>query len=94
MPYLRRSQGESRELLARVASELATSEMADEMMILAADPRPEVRAAAARALSVAPLLVAIPALADLARDEVWFVRLRATIALNEIPHPRSDPDLA
>jgi len=25
------------------------------------------------------------------RDEVWFVRLRATIALNEIRHPRTIP---
>jgi HEAT repeat protein len=93
MPFLRRSNGESRQLLARVASELATSAMADEMMILAADPQPEVRACAAKALSVAPLQVSIPALADLARDEVWFVRLRATIALNEIPHPRTIPIL-
>ena len=93
MPFLRRSQGESRDLLARVASELATPEMADEMLILAADPQPDVRASAARALCVAPLRVCIPALADLARDEVWFVRLRATIALNEIPHPRTIPIL-
>jgi HEAT repeat protein len=93
MPYLRRSQGESRELLARVASELATPAMADEMLILAADPRPEVRASAAKALSVAPLTLALPALADLARDEVWFVRLRAATALNEIPHPRTIPIL-
>jgi HEAT repeat protein len=93
LPYLRRSQGESRELLARVASELATAAMADEMIVLAADPRPEVRASAARALAVAPLPLAIPALADLARDEVWFVRLRATMALNEIPHPRTIPIL-
>ncbi len=93
LPYLRRSQGESRELLARVASELATAEMADEMIVLAEDPRPEVRAAAAKALSVAPLPLAIPALGDLARDEVWFVRLRAAIALNEIRHPRTIPIL-
>ena len=93
MPFLRRSNGESRQLLARVASELATSAMADEMMILAADPQPEVRACAAKALSAAPLQISIPALADLARDEVWFVRLRATIALNEIPHPRAIPIL-
>jgi HEAT repeat protein len=93
MPYLRRSRGESRDLLARVASELATPAMADEMLILAADPRPEVRACAARALCVAPLPLALPALADLARDEVWFVRLRAAAALNEIPHPRVIPIL-
>jgi HEAT repeat protein len=93
LPYLRRSLGESRELLARVASELATAEMADEMVVLAEDPRPEVRAAAAKALAAAPLPLAIPALGDLARDEVWFVRLRATIALHEIRHPRTIPIL-
>src|SRR5882762_10003547 len=48
LPFLRRSQGELRELLARVASELATAEMADEMIVLAEDPRPEVRASAAK----------------------------------------------
>src|SRR5258705_3758582 len=93
LPFLRRSQGESRELLARVASELATAEMADEMIVLAEDPRPEVRAAAAKALSLAPLPLAIPALGNLARDEVWFVRLRAVIALDEIRHPRTIPIL-
>ena len=93
LPYLRRSQGESRALLARVASELATPAMADEMIMLAADPQPEVRASAAKGLALAPLPLAIPALADLARDEVWFVRLRAVTALNEIPHPRTIPIL-
>ena len=93
LPFLRRSQGESRELLARVASEVATAEMADEMIVLAEDPLPEVRSAAAKALAVAPLPLAIPALANLARDEVWFVRLRATTALSEIRHPRTIPIL-
>ena len=93
LPYLRRSLGESRELLARVASELATPGMADEMILLAEDPQPEVRACAARALAIAPLPVAIPALANLARDDTWFVRLRAVSALNQIPHPRSIPIL-
>jgi HEAT repeat protein len=55
--------------------------------------RPEVRASAARALSAAPLPLAIPALADLARDEVWFVRLRAATALDQIRHPRAIPTL-
>ena len=91
LPYLRRSLGESRELLARVASELATPGMADEMILLAEDPRPEVRACAARALAIAPLPVAIPALANLVRDEAWFVRLRAVSSLNQIPHPRVIP---
>jgi HEAT repeat protein len=93
LPYLRRSQGPGRDLLARVASELAAPEMADEMILLAADPRPEVRACAARALAVAPLPLAIPALADLVRDEVWFVRLRAVTALHQVFHPRAIPIL-
>jgi hypothetical protein len=48
LPYLRRSLGESREVLARVAGELATRLMAEEMIYLADDPGPEVRASAAR----------------------------------------------
>lgn len=93
LPFVQRSQGESRELLARVASEIATPGMADEMILLAADPRPEVRASACKALAVSPLAVAIPTLGDLVQDEVWFVRLRATSALNQIAHPRTIPML-
>ena len=93
LPFLRRSQGESRELLARIASEIATPAMADEMIVLAADSRPEVRASAAKALAGAPLPLAIPALGDLARDEVWFVRLRAATAIGQISHPRTIPIL-
>lgn len=93
LPYLRRSKGESRELLARVAAEIATASMADEMIVLAADPQADVRASAAKALALAPLPLAIPALGDLARDEVWFVRLRATTALTQLFHPRTIPAL-
>jgi len=93
LPYLRRSAGKSRDLLARVASELATPDMANEMVLLAGDPSPEVRACAARGLAVAPLPMAIPALANLVRDNVWFVRLRAVSALNQIPHPLTIPAL-
>jgi hypothetical protein len=93
LPYLRNAQGEMREILARVAGEIASPEMADEMVILAGDPQPEVRASAARALAVAPLALALPALADLARDTVWFVRLRAVVSLDAIRHPRAIPIL-
>jgi hypothetical protein len=93
LPYLRRSHLAPRDILARVASELATPAMADEMLILAADGRDEVRGCAAKALAAAPLPVAIPALADLVRDDVWFVRLRATSALQELFHPRTIPAL-
>jgi HEAT repeat protein len=93
LPHLRRSLGESRELLARVAAEIASPAMADEMIVLAGDPQPEVRASAAKALVFAPLELAIPALGDLARDEVWFVRLRAATALSHLFHPRTIPIL-
>jgi HEAT repeat protein len=93
LPYLRRSAGESREVLARVAAELACAAMADEMIVLAADPRPEVRASSAKGLVFAPLPMAIPALGDLVRDEIWFVRLRATIALSQLAHSRTIPVL-
>lgn len=93
LPYLRRAQGKSRELLARVAGEIASPELADEMLFLTEDPLPEVRASAARALATAPLPIAIPALSDLARDEIWFVRLRAIVSLDQIRHPRIIPAL-
>ncbi|HWF13489.1 MAG TPA: HEAT repeat domain-containing protein [Candidatus Acidoferrales bacterium] len=93
LPYLRRSMGESRVLLARVAGELSTPQMADEIIILAEDPEPEIRASAARALAALPLPLAIPVLAKLIRDDAWFVRLRATSSLNQILHPRVIPIL-
>ena len=43
-------------------------------------------------INVAGLQVAKP-LYDLVRDEIWFVRLRATIAVSQIPHPRTIPIL-
>jgi len=63
------------------------------MLHLTEDAEPEVRACAARGLAVAPLPLAIPALATLVRDEIWFVRLRAVSALNQIAHPRVIPIL-
>ena len=93
LPYLRRALGHTRVLLARVAGELATPQMADEIVILAEDPDPEVRSCAARGLGALPLPLAIPVLSALVRDDVWFVRLRATSALNQIPHPRAVPVL-
>jgi hypothetical protein len=93
LPYLRRSLGHTRELLARVASELTTPQMADEILVLAEDANPEVRACAARALAALPLPLAVPILSALIRDDLWFVRLRATAALNQILHPRAIPIL-
>jgi HEAT repeat protein len=93
IPYLERAKGESRQVLARVASEIATPDLADPMLEYATDPDPEVRACAAKALGLAPLPIAVPALGNLIRDNTWFVRLRATTAVNQIHHPRTIPIL-
>ena len=89
LPYLRRAHGEVREILARVAAEIALPQMADEILLLAGDPLQEVRASSARALAVVPLPLALPALAGLVRDPVWFVRLRAVASLDSLRHPRT-----
>lgn len=93
LPYLRSARSEVRGILARVAGEIASPELADEMVFLAGDPLPEVRASSARGLAVVPLQLALPALADLARDPVWFVRLRAVVSIDAIRHPRTIPIL-
>jgi HEAT repeat protein len=85
--YLPQSKGPTRELLARVLAELATSEFGDELLVLATDRLPEVRASAARALGNAKPAFALPLLSGLAQDSEWFVRLRAVVALGSIEHP-------
>lgn len=85
--YLQRAIGSSRELLARVLGELATSDLQNELLILSADPLPEVRASAARALAIAQPEFALPALSDLANDPVWYVRLRAVVGLASMSTP-------
>lgn len=85
--YLSQSRGPIRELLARVLGELAGPGLLDELLVLTADPLPEVRASAARALGNAKSSVALAALAALSVDPVWFVRLRAVVALGSLEHP-------
>src|SRR5580704_14357901 len=48
--YVAQTEGPIRELLARVLGELASPELGEELLVLAADTLPEVRASAARAL--------------------------------------------
>lgn len=79
--YLPSASGTARELLARVLGELASPELGDELLVLATDPLPEVRASAARALAHADPDLAFPTLAVLANDPEWFVRLRAVVAV-------------
>jgi len=82
--YLLQSQGSVRELLARVMGELASADLGEDLLVLAADPLPEVRASAARALGGTNTSYTLPALQTLANDQEWFVRLRAVVALGQI----------
>jgi HEAT repeat protein len=82
--YLERTHGPVRELLARVLGELASPQLGEELLVLASDVLPEVRASAARALGNTNRPYTLPALDSLAADPEWFVRLRAVVALGQI----------
>jgi HEAT repeat protein len=82
--YVEQTQGPVRELLARVLGELASPELGEELLVLASDALPEVRASAARALGNTNASYTLPALHSLAVDPEWFVRLRAVVALGQI----------
>jgi len=86
LSYLEQSRGPVRELLARVMGELASADLGEELLVLAADPLPEVRASAARALGGTNTSYTLPALHTLTNDQEWFVRLRAVVALGQVEH--------
>ncbi len=87
LKYLAQAHGGTREMLARVLGELATPQLGEDLIVLASDPLPEVRASAARALAHASQSLALPTLTVLATDPEWFVRLRAVVALAGFDHP-------
>jgi HEAT repeat protein len=82
--YIEQTHGPVRELLARVLGELASPKLGEELLVLASDVLPEVRASAARALGNTNVSYTLPALHSLATDPEWFVRLRAVVALGQI----------
>jgi HEAT repeat protein len=84
LPYLQHAGPNVREVLGRVLGEVATPSLGEEVLQFAEDTLPELRAAAARALSYVEPGLAVNALSDLARDPVWFVRLRAVVSLGKI----------
>jgi HEAT repeat protein len=86
LPYLDQASGRTRELIVRVLGELANPGLGEDLLVLAADPLPEVRASAARALTKVQPEIAFPVLSTLALDKEWFVRLRAVIALGALEH--------
>ena len=87
IPYLQHASGEVREVLARVMSEVASPALDENLMNLAEDELPELRAAAARALPGANPYHAMETLTELAKDPVWYVRLRAVVALGKMKSP-------
>lgn len=93
LPYLYVAKGPAREVLARVMAETASLELGDDLLILAHDPSPEVRASVARALARAEFGFAFAALDTLSADEEWFVRLRAITSLGRFRNSRALPAL-
>jgi len=88
LPYLQHADRPVREILARVLSEIPVRSLEPELVAMAEDELPELRAAAARALSNAEPVNALETLSELVKDPVWFVRLRAVVALKQIHDPR------
>ena len=84
---------ELRPVLARVLAETASAELGEDLVQIASDPLPEVRASAARAMAGARPRLALAALQQLAADSEWFVRLRAVVALGMLQDARSIPVL-
>jgi len=93
LPYLHLARGPVRELLARVMAEVASVALGDDLLLLASDALPEVRASVARALGHAEFGFAFPALAQLATDAEWYVRLRALTSLGHFGEARALPVL-
>src|SRR6266705_3500793 len=81
IPYVQHAEGPMREVLGRVLGEVATPSLGLDLLQFVQDERKELRAAAARAMSHADSGLAFDVLNELARDPVWFVRLRAIAAL-------------
>jgi len=93
LAYVLKADDRIRPGLARVLGEIATADLDEDLLLLASDAIPEVRAAAARALAAAKPKLALTALAHLASDDEWFVRLRAVVALGELQDARAIPAL-
>ena len=85
--HLQHTEGPVREVLARVLGEVATPALQTSLMQFVDDELPELRAAAARALSQSQPQIAMASLTELSQDPIWFVRLRAIVSLGELRNP-------
>lgn len=93
LAFLQNTDATTREVIGRVLGEIATPAMGKDLLQFVEDEQPELRAAAARALSYAERALAADVLAQLAQDSVWFVRLRAVVSLGKLPDPAAIPPL-
>jgi HEAT repeat protein len=89
IPYVQHAEGPLREVLGRVLGEVATPSLGPDLLEFAEDRLDELRAAAARALSHTRSGQECEVLTQLARDPVWFVRLRAIVSLGKLSDPRT-----
>jgi HEAT repeat protein len=93
LPYVQNAQAPLREVLGRVLGEVATPSMGLDLLQFVGDDLDELRAAAARAMSQTHSGLALDVLNELARDPIWFVRLRAIVSLGRISDRRAIPSL-
>jgi HEAT repeat protein len=93
LPYVQSATGQLREVLGRVLGEVATPSLGLDLLQFVGDDLDELRAAAARALGHSPSGLAFDVLSELARDPIWFVRLRAMVSLGKLSERRAIPAL-
>src|SRR5256714_11105679 len=93
LPYVQNAQGPLRAALGRVLGEVATPSLGLDLLQFVGDDLDELRAAAARALAHSPAGLAFDVLTELARDPIWFVRLRAIVSLGRFSDRRAVPAL-
>ncbi|HTS11290.1 MAG TPA: HEAT repeat domain-containing protein [Candidatus Limnocylindrales bacterium] len=93
LPYMKGGTQEVREALARVFGEVASAALETDIIEMAGDSSPELRASAARALAHAKPRIAVPVLAKMIEDSAWIVRLRAAVALGQIHSALAIPPL-
>src|SRR5713226_4264437 len=89
LPYVQSATGPLREVLGRVLGEVATPSLGLDLLQFVGDDLDELRAAAARALAQSPSGLALDVLNELARDPIWFVRLRAIVSLGRFSDRRA-----
>jgi HEAT repeat protein len=93
LPFVQHAEGPLREVLGRVLGEVATPSLGLDLLQFVGDDLDELRAAAARAMAHTKSGMAFDVLSQLARDPIWFVRLRAIVSLGKLVDPRAIPSL-